>query len=591
MRKLKKWAYTALVSLLVLTSTESVISADNGMTTDTNKVTGGRSSQMITILHTNDIHSRVEESTDSIGYAKLSTLLKQTKAVNPNTLMIDAGDTFHGQTISNLVRGESIVKIMNLIGYDVMTAGNHDFNYGSARLVELAKQANFPILGANVKKTDGSRLLGTNLIKEVNGVKIGIFGLTTPETAYKTHPNNVEGITFADPVQEAKAQVAELRSKVDIIIAISHLGVDATSIDTSKKVAEQVPGIDVIIDGHSHTVMEKGMMVGSVLIAQTGEYGKNIGKIQLNIENGKLSSKNASLITRKEADQFQADPAVLDVINNVKKEQETVLSQVVGTTSDKLIGDRTIVRKGESNLGNLITNAMLSETGADVAITNGGGIRASIEAGQITKGDIITVLPFGNYIQTKKVKGSDIKAALELGVSGYPGELGGFPHVGGIFFEFDPAQPVGNRVLSILIKGKQLDPNQMYLLATNDFMAAGGDQYTMFKDYPIANDFSSLEESVITYMQTIGSAVPKIEGRITVKGANASNITDTAATPSAPSVTAPALTNTSKVYMVKTDDTLWKIAGLYATTWQTLQKLNSLTNPDRIYPGQEILLP
>ncbi|WP_240414092.1 5'-nucleotidase C-terminal domain-containing protein [Paenibacillus periandrae] len=591
MKKLKKWAFTVLASLLVLTSTESVISADNGTTTDTNRVTGDRSSQMITILHTNDIHSRVEESTDSIGYAKLSTLLKQIKAANPNTLMIDAGDTFHGQTIANLVRGESIVKIMNLIGYDVMTAGNHDFNYGSTRLVELAKQANFPVLGANVKKTDGSRLLGTNLIKEVNGVKIGIFGLTTPETAYKTHPNNVEGIIFADPVLEAKAQVAELRSKVDIIIAISHLGVDTTSIDTSKKVAEQVPGIDVIIDGHSHTVLEKGMMVGSVLIAQTGEYGKNIGKIQLSIEGGKLTSKNASLITRKEADQLQADPAVLDDINNVKKEQEAVLSQVVGTSSDKLIGDRTIVRKGESNLGNLITNAMLSETGADVAITNGGGIRASIEAGQITKGDIITVLPFGNYIQTKKVKGSDIKAALELGVSGYPGELGGFPHVGGIIFEFDPAQPVGNRVLSILIKGKQLDPNQTYLLATNDFMAAGGDQYTMFKDYPIANDFSSLEESVITYMQTEGSTVPKIEGRITVKGAAASSITNTAATPPAPSVTAPALTNTSKVYIVKPDDTLWKIAGIYATTWQTLQRLNSLTNPNRIYPGQEILLP
>ena len=330
----------------------------------------------------------MEESADSIGYVKLATILKEQKASNPNTLMIDAGDTFHGQTIANLVRGESIVRIMNTIGYDVMTAGNHDFNYGSAHLAELSKQTKFPVLGANVKRADGSRLLGANIVKEVDGIRIGIFGLTTPETAYKTHPNNVEGITFVDPVQEAKAQVAELQGKVDVIIAVAHLGVDTTSIDTSIKIAEQVPGIDLIIDGHSHTVMEQGTTIGNVLIAQTGEYSKNIGKIELMFTDGKLTGKTAGLIHKIDTGEIEADPVVTEIVNSVKKEQETVLSQVVGFTADKLVGERSVVRKGESNLGNIIPDAMLKETGADVSITNGGGIRASIEAGPVTRGQM-----------------------------------------------------------------------------------------------------------------------------------------------------------------------------------------------------------
>ncbi|MED4599805.1 5'-nucleotidase C-terminal domain-containing protein [Paenibacillus validus] len=554
----------------------------------------GTSAKKITILHTNDVHARVEESKEGIGYAKMATLIKEFKASNPNTLVVDAGDTFHGQTIANLVRGESVVNIMNAIGYDVMAAGNHDFNYGYARLQELAKTAKFPILGANVKKADGSRVLGTTYLKEVGGVKVGFFGLTTPETAYKTHPKNVEGITFADPVAEAKAMVAELKDKADVIVAVAHLGVDKSSVDTSLKVAEQVAGIDVIIDGHSHTTMEKGMMVGNVLIAQTGEYSKNFGKVELTFENGKLTGKTASLITKSDTEMAKtvSDKAVLDIVTGIKKEQEQELSKVVGSTAVKLVGDREVVRVGESNLGNLIADAMLDETKADVAITNGGGIRASIEPGQITKGQVITVLPFGNYIQTKKVKGSDIKAALELGVSAYPDSLGGFPHVAGIKFTIDPSQPKNQRVTSVTIKDQPLEPNNMYVLATNDFMASGGDQYTMFMDYPLAGDFSSLEESLISYLQKKGEVAPKTEGRIEVK---APGVQQTPAPASAPVQEKPAAPAPAKqeaaVYSVKKGDSLWKIANMYQTTWQTLQQLNRLKNPNLIFPGQQIILP
>jgi 5'-nucleotidase / UDP-sugar diphosphatase len=539
----------------------------------------------ITILHTNDIHARVEESKEGIGYAKLSTLVKQQKASNPNTLLVDAGDTFHGQTIANLVRGESVVAIMNSIGYDVMTAGNHDFNYGYARLQELAGKAKFPVLGANVKKADGSRILGAHSIKSIDGVRIGFFGLTTPETAYKTHPNNVQGLTFDDPVAEAKAMVAELKGKADIIIAVAHLGVDPSSTDTSTELAEQVPGIDVIIDGHSHTTLENGMTVGNVLIAQTGEYSKNIGKIELTLEKGKLSGKSASLISKSETElsNLPADPAVLDIVAGIKKEQDKELSQVIGSTSVKLVGDREVVRVGESNLGNLIADAMLEETKADIAITNGGGIRASIEPGPITKGQVITVLPFGNYIQTKQVMGADIRQALELGVSAYPESLGGFPQVAGIRFTFDPSLPAKQRITSVTVGDQPIEEGRMYLLATNDFMAAGGDQYTMFKSYPLAGDFSSLEESLISYLQKKGTVAPGTEGRITVKAPVQ------APSPEFAGNTVPQ--TDPAIYIVKKGDTLWRIAKQYNSTWQVLDKLNKLANPNLIYPGQQLIIP
>ncbi|WP_281884442.1 5'-nucleotidase C-terminal domain-containing protein [Paenibacillus sp. YYML68] len=594
------WARGLLTLAMAASVVTPVAAAEQAASSATNtgtgsgSVTGSTSMKTITLFHTNDIHGRVESTKDNIGYAEMAAWVNDYRKSQPNTLLIDAGDTFHGQTIANLVRGESVVNVMNAAGYDVMAAGNHDFNYGTQRLVELSKLTKFPVLSANVKTADGKRLLEPYMIKEVDGVKLGIFGLTTPETAYKTHPKNVEGITFVDPEAEAKAIVAELKDKADVIIAIAHVGMDESSVDKSLDIAKAVPEIDVIIDGHSHTELPTGMVENGVLIAQAGEYLKNIGRVDLTIENGKVKSKTAALVMKKEFTdkKIAPDQAVLDIVNAVKKEQDAVLKEVVGTTSVKLVGDREVVRVGESNLGNLITDAMLSETGADVALTNGGGIRASIEAGSITKGQVITVLPFGNYIQTKKVTGADLKAALEHGVSAYPESLGAFPHVSGMTFEFDAAQPKGSRVTAVLVKGQPLDLNKTYVLATNDFMAAGGDNYTMFKSQPLLNDYSSLEESLITHIRKLGMINAAVEGRIKVKAAPAA-----AAQPAAGSTAAPAGSMTeaapavAKAYIVKSGDSLWKIAKLNKTTWQTLQKLNKLSNPNLIFPGQQIVLP
>ncbi|MFB6365712.1 5'-nucleotidase C-terminal domain-containing protein [Paenibacillus elgii] len=620
MKNWKKWMSPALAALMLVSAAAPAAAETSAADAD-----GKKGTTKITLFHTNDTHSRVDESKEGIGFAKMAALIKEYAKTNPNSLVLDAGDTFHGQTVANLVRGESIVNIMNAVGYNAMAAGNHDFNYGYERLMELAGKAKFPVLSANTKKADGTRILKPYEIKEVDGIKLGIFGLTTPETAYKTHPNNVAGLTFTDPAVEAKAIVGELKGKVDAIIALTHLGVDKSSIDTSIKVAEQVPDIDIIIDGHSHTKLDTGMKVGNVLIAQTGEYLKQFGRVDLTFENGKLKDKVSGLITKKTVDEDKTpgDTAVLEIINSVKKEQEKVLQQKVGSTSVKLVGDREVVRKGESNLGNLIADAMIDETGADVAIMNGGGIRDSIAAGPITKGHVITVLPFGNYIQTKKVKGSDIAAALEHGVSAYPDSLGAFPQVGGITFELDPAQPKGQRVSEVKVKGQPIDPNKMYLLATNDFMAAGGDDYKMFKDYPLAGDYSSLEESLIKYFQKKGEVNPQVENRIAIKKASGAAPTPAPTVPAppappagqtskptpapAPAVPAPTTpapapeaakpapaapaTTDGGVYIVKSGDTLWKIGKKHNTTWQKLQELNKFNDPNLIFPGQKVKLP
>jgi len=546
------------------------------------------------IVHFNDVHSRVEESATSIGYAKIAALIQQLKDANPNTLVLDAGDTLHGQTVANLVKGESIVQILDILGIDAMVTGNHDYNYGYERLTELAQQASFPVLAANVYRADGTRLLEPYTIKTVGEFKVAIFGLATPETLFKTHPNNVKGLTFADPVEEAKKIVEELRSKADVLIALTHLGLDESSKETSRLVAEQVSGIDLIVDGHSHTVLEQGLKTGDTLIVQTGEYGNNLGVVELTIDDfGKIVDRQAHLIARPAADEVEGETKILDIINKIKEDQLPVLSGVVGSSKVELQGEREFVRTSETNLGNLIADAMLAESGADVALTNGGGIRASIPAGDITVGQVITVLPFGNYIQTKRVKGSDLIAALELGVGSYPESLGGFPQVAGIKFTFDESKPQGQRVQSALINGKPLDRNATYLLATNDFMAAGGDNYTMFKDYPIENDFASLEEAVIKYIRASGQLNPQKEGRITATSQAPAPAPQPQPAPEKPAEPKPVPqpSESQEYYVVVSGDNLTKIAKRYGTTWQTLSKLNKLANPNLIFPGQRLLLP
>ncbi len=475
-----------------------------------------------TILHLNDTHGRVKPGKyDGMGYARVQTLANLERENNENTILLDAGDTIHGTVFAALSKGESVVNIMNKMNYVAMAPGNHDFNYGLDRLQELEDQMNFSLITSNVEyKDSGEDAFKPYVIKELpNGVKVGIFGLSTPETAYKTNPTNVEAVNFSSPVEAAKESVAALKAEgVHYIVALSHLGLDEATYYTSIKVANEVNDIDLIVDGHSHTTLDKGKLVGDTLIVQAGFYDQNLGKVEITIDENGISTENAGLITKTYAmENVEEDAEINSIIAEVDAANEVITSVVVGESNTYLNGAREYVRAGETNLGNMITEAMLAKSGADVALTNGGGIRSSIEEGTITRGDLVSVLPFGNYVVVLEVTGQDIKDALENGVQFYPAPEGLFPHVAGLRFEFNPANEVGNKVTKVtLANGEALDLAKTYTLATNDFMAAGGDDYGMLKGKKTINEYESLEELLGQYIQENGITHSDVDGRITV---------------------------------------------------------------------------
>ncbi|HPP32281.1 MAG TPA: 5'-nucleotidase C-terminal domain-containing protein, partial [Soehngenia sp.] len=481
--------------------------------------TQAASNESLTIVHVNDMHARVAENEGSkeLGFAKLASVVNGLRTTDPNVLFLNAGDTFHGTIDVNLTQGEEIVKIMNKMKFDAMTPGNHDFNYGYNRLLELKEMAEFPILGANiVKESDKTSDFEPYIIKEMqNGLKVGIFGLTTDETKYKSHPSNTTGIEFADPVTTADKYVKELKNKgADVIIALVHLGLDESSVNTSKKLAEKVQGIDLIVDGHSHHMLEEGMLVNNTLIVQAGSYTQDVGFVKLEFEDGKIVKKTAEVMTYEDLKATEPDAEIAKMVEELVAKNEPLKNTVIGKTEVKLEGTRELVRTGETNLGNLITDAMRKSTGADFALTNGGGIRASIDEGEITLGEILTAFPFTNTLAVIKVTGEEVLKALEHGVDAYPEPAGHFPHVSGLTYTFDPSKPVGQRIVSVMINGKPIEKTKTYTMVTNDFVAAGGDGYTMFANKPFVGEGGLLSDVLAEYISLTEMIGPRVEGRI-----------------------------------------------------------------------------
>lgn len=559
------------------------------------------SKNKITIIHTNDTHARVLSDDGGFGFAKIASLVKKEKAENPNTLLIDAGDTFHGKPIINISKGENAVKILNATGYDFMTPGNHDFNYGVDRLIELGKESDFKILSSNIEYKDGNRVFDEYEIVDMNGLKVGIFGLTTPETAIKTNPKNVEGIEFEDPIEASKEIVDKLEDKTDVIVAIAHVGLDESSCVTSKEIAEKVKGIDVIIDGHSHTKLDSGLAVGDTLIAQTGEYDQNIGKVDIEVDDHKVVSKKAELLKSEDYKDLAEDKNVKSVIENIQKENDTVFSQLVAKTDIDLDGARENVRSKETNLGNLAADAMKYAAGTDIGFVNGGGIRTSIPKGDITQGKVAELFPFGNIVESIKLKGADVKRALEVSVDSYPELKGGFLQVSGVTFDFDLSKAAGNRVENVKVNGDPIDTNKEYTVAINDFLAEGGDGFDMFKTNIIAQ-YGGLEEAFAQYLNSNGTKNCDVTGRIKVKeGAvkvpEKAEVSAATASVQANPLEQYTISNTQQIvpqeieYVVESGDYLSKIAAEYSTTWDVLADYNNILNPDIIYPGQVIKIP
>ncbi|MDN7244715.1 cell wall-binding repeat-containing protein [Planococcus shenhongbingii] len=473
----------------------------------------------LTIMHTNDTHANLD------NVAKRVTLVNQVRATNPNNLLLDAGDVFSGTLYFNKYEGQADLPFMNLMKYDAMTFGNHEFDLGSSanghlRLSQFVAGADFPFVAANVDfsgdanlaplEKDGYTATAKNgeiyegIIKEIDGEKVGIFGLTTEETATISSANEV---AFTDYIAAAKEAVAGFKSQdVDKVIALTHIGYDDNAnIDNDKALAAAVPDIDVIVGGHTHTELQKPVKAGNTVIVQAKQYNEFLGELDVTFnEAGVVTAFDGQL--HKVADAAENE-AAKNLLAPYKAEIEEMKNEEIGVVTDSpLNGARADVRTGETDLGNLITDGMLAaarkiDPDTSIALTNGGGIRESINAGPITLGEVLTVMPFGNSLAIMELTGKELRQALEISVKDYPLQSGGFLHFSGLTFNYDGKAPVGQRVSTVFTEtaeGKvELDEAKTYKVATNTFTAKGGDGYTVFKE--VYEDGRVSEPGIIDY--------------------------------------------------------------------------------------------
>ncbi len=482
---------------------------------------------VIRILHINDFHGFAEpymplgseEMRGGIAYlaAKVDALRKEKP-----TLLLSAGDMIQGDNWANLFQGESVIELMNAMNFDAMVLGNHEFDFGQEVLGKRISEARFPVLGANVRGLD---MLKPFAVKEISGVRIAIIGVVTDDTPATTHPRNVTGLKFELPADAVERYVRELRQTADIVIVLSHIGYSADRI-----LAEKVDGIDVIVGGHSHTKIEKPVMLGKTVIVQAWEHGKALGVLDLTVRDRKISGFEGHL---EEIGPVpgEGDRGVLAIVEKYERKSDTALNEKAGETEVDLDGENA--RRKETNLGDLVADVMRLVSGADAAIGNGGAIRTNIKKGEIRVKDIYAVLPFDSYVVAIRLTGKQIREALEHGVSAIEEGSGRFPQVSGISFTYAPSEKEGARVKDIFIAGKPLEPDREYTVATNDFLAAGGDGYKVFGDAIRSSvDFSNiggtlkgeklvysdsgrwLKDIVGDYIREKKKIAPGVEGRI-----------------------------------------------------------------------------
>ncbi len=491
----------------------------------------------LTIVHTNDTHGQYKNSASTVGFEKVKAIADKENA----DLILDAGDAFHGLPFATIEQGKSTAELLRAVGYDAVCPGNHDFNYGAAALKALGTeepavktedsegradkaQKNFKLLNANVvNASDGQNYFQPYMTKTVTrgdevSVKIGVFGLISPDIYSSTAPENVKDVRFDDAVEAAKKTVSKLKNdeKCDVIIALTHIGMtEKEGMLSSRDIAKAVPEINVIIDGHTHAQYDE--VVGNTLIAQTGSYFSNAGIVKIFYEpdSRKIVNTVGRIISPTDAEVYESKWEVLKTIEDIEARQKPVLNQVVGKTDVPLEGSAIKTYTGETNLGRVITSAYLETTRADIAFENCGGIRASIAAGDIIKGSIIGVSPFGNYLVTKKITGADLKSilekSLEMGANNlkayqegkheWPANGGGsYLQIGGMKVTYDPTRSLDNRLVSVDIGGAPLDLDSTYIVVTNQFVASNASKYPELAVKPELNQYGASEEAVMRYI-------------------------------------------------------------------------------------------
>lgn len=531
---MRKFLSVLLAMAMVLSLTVTSFAADTAA--DAKAEMAGKT----VILHTNDVHGAVE------GYAYIAQLKADYEAKGAEVILVDAGDFSQGTTYVSSTKGADAVTMMNAAGYDVVTLGNHEFDYGYAQLKENMSKAKFKVVCADVFNEDGTPIFDANYTYTTkSGVKVGFFGMETPETQTKANPALIKGLTFAtgDAFTKAAAdQVAALKD-ADVVICLAHLGVDAESAPyRSTNLYAAVKGIDFIVDGHSHTVMTKGEK--GEPIQSTGTAFANIGVIVIDDASKKIESNSLYEIKEDTAKDATVATVAKTIVDRVDKEYGVVFAKSEVTLNGAKAPNGN--RDSETNNGDLITDAMLWKVmqnkegltvDADhvVAITNGGGIRAAIKPGDVTKKDINTVLPFGNTVAVIYVTGAELLEALEASTYSLP--VGGFPQVAGINFTLSTAvaydanaetYPAStyygpksiNRVTINSINGKEFKADDTYAVITNDFCGGGGDTYYAFAAATAKFDTGiPLDEVVMEYITAelkgvIGKQYAEPQGRI-----------------------------------------------------------------------------
>jgi 5'-nucleotidase / UDP-sugar diphosphatase len=509
----------------------------------------------LSLMHTNDTHAHLDSA------PKLVTAVKEARIENPNALLLSAGDVFSGTLYFNEFQGQADLEFMNLLDYDLMTFGNHEFDLGASpdghkALAEFVKNAEFPFVSSNVNfsqdpllkdlfkgyamRTKDGNIYST-VVKKVNGQYIGFIGLTTEETKDISSPENV---TFKDYIESAEKEIKRLEHfGINKIVALTHLGLDdSADYDNDLELAKNVDGIDVIVGGHSHTQIDEPIVVDKdengqekdpTIIVQASQYGDYLGTLDVKFNRkGEVIEHSGELIS---VDEKADDPKAAQILKKYSDKIEEVKNRPTSGTAEKALdnprlgeGDATSVRANETELGNLITDGMLDKArefnpNVAMAFQNGGGIRAPIDAGEITYGDVLTTLPFGNTLATMKLTGAEIKSALEHSVKDAPKEHGGFLHVSGMKFTYDSTKAAGSRVVTMEVKNAEgtytaIDLAKEYVIATNAFTAKGGDGFDMFaKAYNEgrvtdlgASDWENLKD----YVAKLKTVDPQIEGRI-----------------------------------------------------------------------------
>jgi len=499
----------------------------------------------LTILHTNDFHSRfepisrfdsgcsAEDNADGKcfgGSARLMSAIEAARASSPNTLLVDGGDQFQGTLFYTYYKGAFTAEMMNTLGYDAMTVGNHEFDDGPEVLREFMDAVEFPILMSNADVSGEPLLAGTlqkSKIIEKGGELIGLIGLTPEDTDELASPG--PNVLFSEPIAAVQAEVDLLTAAgVNKIVVLSHSGYL-----TDMAVAEGTTGVDVIVGGHSNTLLSNvndravgpyPTMVGDTAVVQAYAYGKYLGSLNVVFDDdGVVTSASGE---PRLLDRFVSqDAEVASRVAEAAGPLEEIRQRVVAATATVIDGERGSCRAMECEMGNIIADAMLDRVksqGIQIAIQNGGGIRASIDAGDVTMGEVLTVLPFQNTLSTFQVSGATILEALENGVSQHEEGAGRFPQVAGMKFTFDVSQEPGSRISDVMVMEGDayvpIDPGKTYGVVSNNYVRNGGDGYKMFVAAQNVYDFGpDLAEVTADYMAKMGPVTPMLDGRITAK--------------------------------------------------------------------------